>query len=543
MASLTPKSGTLGRRLAAHLLRRTTFAHNKDRIDQLAQKTADQAVDEIVVLRNPSIPEPIDPETGQGWINTGTAPRSSTGRLRLYTRIWWMHEAMLDNSIGFKMVFFLHTNFVVSSNAQAAERVFDHLELLRFYRLGNFRQLAEKIVRDEVMLRYLDNTLNNRNNPNENFAREYLELFTIGKGEQIGPDNYTNYTEEDIRQAARLLTGFKTSRNRGDNIDPDTNLPMGRLQFSQHDRDDKTFSDAFQNRTITGAQATEDMPAELTAFVDMIFEQNETARAIVRKLYRYFVSRKITTEIESDIIEPLATTFRDGNYELEPVLKQLLKSVHFYDEDDSDNSDEIIGGLIKSPLELMQGAMGYFNVQVPDPVQSPNDHYVNFYLRSVVNVYLRQSDFSVLAPAVVAGYPAYYQAPEFNRNWFNGSTIIARYSLPEMLLTGRRVLAGGNLGGGVRLDIVEYINTPGNVSNPYIASILVNELLADLLPEMPDADRVDYFLNNIFLDQLPAGDWSYEWDNYVRTSDDSEVRIPLQNLIQAIMYSPEYQLF
>ena len=542
MASLAPKNGPLGKRLAAHLLRRTTFAHNKDRIDEIAQMTAEQAVDALFVYQAPSIPEPIDPETGQGWINTGVDAISSNFRLRHYTRTWWMHEALLDNSIGSKMTFFLHTNFVVSVAIYLPSRIFDHLALLRHYSLGNFRQLAEKIILDDTMLRYLDNTLNNKWNPNENFAREYLELFTIGKGEQIGPDNYTNYTEEDIRQAARLLTGFKTA-NRGQYIDPDTGLSRGRAVLSSHDRDDKTFSEAFQGRTITGAQTTEEMFTELSEFVDMIFEQDETARAIARKLYRFFVSRNISQEIEDDIIEPLAATFRNNGYELEPIVKQLLKSVHFYDEDDSDNSDEIIGVLVKSPLELFLGAMGFFNVQVPDPVQEPEDHYVNFYLRSVINVYLTRTDFNVLSPSVVAGYPAYYQSPEYNRNWFNGSTIIGRYSLPEMLLTGRRVLAGGSLGGGVQLDIVDYISQRGNVSNAYLAHFLVRDLLGYMLPEMPDNNRVNYFLNTIFLDDLPAQDWSYEWDNYVNTGDDTEVRIPLQNLVQAIMYSPEYQLF
>ncbi|MEO1516168.1 MAG: DUF1800 family protein [Bacteroidota bacterium] len=542
MASLTPKNGTLGKRLAAHLLRRTTYAFDKAQLDAFAQKTAGQAVDDLFQYQAPSIPEPIDPETGQGWINTGIAPVSSNFRLKHYVSTWWMHETMQDNSIGSKMTFFLHTNFVVEAASYNSDRYFDYLALLRHYSLGNFRQLAEKIILDDTMLRYLDNTLNNRNNPNENFAREYFELFTIGKGEQIGPEDYTNYTEEDIRQAARLLTGFKTA-TRGQYIDPDTGLSRGRTAFSQHDRDPKTFSAAFQNRVINGAQSASEMFTELGEFVDMIFEQDETARATVRKLYRFFVSRNITAEIESDIIDPLAATFRNNGYEFEPVVKELLKSVHFYDEDDSDNADEIIGSLIKSPLELLIGTMGFFNVSTPDPVQNPQEHYIDFYLRSIINLYLKQTDFNLFRPAVVAGYPAYYQSPDFNRNWFNGSTIIGRYSLPEMLLTGRRVLAGGRLGGDVRLDIVEYVSTAGNISDPYQSDILVNELLENLLAEKPDQHRINYFLNTIFLDDLPPQDWTYEWKNYLNTGDDSEIRIPLETLAQAIMYSPEYQLF
>ena len=80
------------------------------------------------------------------------------------------------------------------------------------------------------MLDYLDNTQNNKNNPNENYAREYLELFTILKGEQIGEGNYTNYTEIDIQQAAKVFSGFKKKYDRNGSIDSDTNLPMGYAQ-------------------------------------------------------------------------------------------------------------------------------------------------------------------------------------------------------------------------------------------------------------------------------------------------------------------------
>ncbi|MEL6866185.1 MAG: DUF1800 family protein [Bacteroidota bacterium] len=541
MASLAPKSGTLSRQEAAHLLRRCSYNVSRERIDEFTGKTVYQAVTDLVKVSLPSIPEPIDPETGEHWINSGSPPTSAGFKLRHYVRSWWTHEALLDPTIGHKMMFFLHTNFVVSANAIDNREYFDYLQLLRHYAIGNYRELAEKIVVDNSMLRYLDNTLNNKDNPNENFAREYLELFTIGKGPQIGPGDYTNYTEDDVAAAARVLTGFKRAR-RGDVIDDDTGIPSGYANFNQHDTGKKTFSAAFQNKNIFGAGSAAGMFDELSEFIDMIFDQPETARALCRKLYRFFVSRYISDEVEQDFIIPLADLFIANQFSLTYILKRLLRSEHFYDADDSVAKDQVFGSLIKSPLELLHGAMSFFKIDIPDPVQNPVDHYDGFYRFSINNVFFPQAGFSIFYPAVVAGYPAYFQEPEYNRNWFNATTIIARYTLPRMLLTGRKILSGGTLA-GVQLDIVHFIEQSEHISNPLLADILVQELLDYMLVDSPDAERFNYFLNDAFLDGLPAADWTYEWEAYELTGDATEVRIPLENLVIAIMYSPEYQVF
>ncbi|MDF1866881.1 MAG: DUF1800 family protein [Saprospiraceae bacterium] len=229
--------------------------------------------------------------------------------------------------------------------------IFEHERLCHFYDLGNMKTFAYKMTLDHQMLRFLDNNLNKKGQPNENYAREFLELFTILKGEQIGGGNYTNYTEEDIAETARVLTGFTTSNFA--NKDPDTGLSTGRALFNNQDIGNKQFSDAFQNQIILGATSQADMFRELQDFVDMVFNQKETARAYVRRLYQFFIHDIITKEIESDIIQPLADQFYNNGYELKPIMEILLKSKHFYDEDDSDNSDNIIGGKIKSPLDLL----------------------------------------------------------------------------------------------------------------------------------------------------------------------------------------------
>jgi len=173
-----------------------------------------------------------------------------------------------------------------------------------------------------------------------------LELFTLGKEPQI-------YTEGDVKEAARVLTGFIYRQREAQFIDPDTGLYAGMAHFPYHDIGDKTFSAAFNDTVITGANSKEDMYRELDDFLDMIFNQLETAKHICRKLYRHFVHADINDEIENDIIIPLASTFKNNNYELAPVLERLLKSQHFYNEDDYGNNIKIIGGMIKSPLLIV----------------------------------------------------------------------------------------------------------------------------------------------------------------------------------------------
>ncbi len=140
------------------------------------------------------------------------------------------------------------------------------------------------------------------------------------------------------------------------------------------------------------------MWAELNAFVDMVFAQPETAKNLCRRLYRYFVSRNISDEIENEIIVPLSNTLIANNFEVKPVLEQLLQSEHFFDTDDSDNADEIIGGIIKSPLELTLQALTFFDVAMPDPLTQNTAHYIQFSFPGIAGSRARISQFSDFQP-------------------------------------------------------------------------------------------------------------------------------------------------
>lgn len=544
MASLTPMQGALGHRYAAHLLRRTSYRYTKAKIDEMAGQTAAEALASLLQLYPQLSDQPVYDQGGSAgtWcLPPGGLPPAVDTSLRPWLACWWVNEALNDQGIGHRMTFFLHQFNAMAMTAFLSVHYFDYLRLLRWSALGNFKKLATKLVVDNAMLKYLNNTENSKANPNENFAREFFELFTIGKGLQIGPGDYTNYTEDDIVQAAKVLTGFRVKGTRNI-MDTETDIPRGGLNFNEHDDSAKTFSDKFQGTTIAAAASEDDMWLELDALVNMTFAQPETAKNFCRRLYRFFVSRNISAEIESDIITPLADTFIAANFEIKPVLEQLFQSQHFFDADDSDNKDEIIGGIIKSPLELALQNITFFGIPVPQP-DTDLANYFQFLNQGVLSRMLGQANMPLFYPPDVAGYPAYFQSPDFHRQFFNASTIVARYKIPAMLLSGTLTIgsaAGDPL--GVQLDAAAWVKNSGVISDATDPYVLVQDMLKYLLPEEADTERFDYFYNTIFLDQLPPADWTYEWQNYLNTGDDTEVKIPLGRLFNAILYSAEYQL-
>ena len=420
------------------------------------------------------------------------------------------------NNLKDKLLFFLHTTFTISKGDVGASHYFyDHLRLLEFYSDGNLRELAKKITLDNAMLNYLDNTQNNANNPNENYAREFLELFTITKGEQIGEGDYTTYTENDVIQAARVFSGFKTMLDRSI-IDADTGIPMGRISINQHDQGDKIFSHAFDNYELQAGTDQNSIMDELHEFVDMVFDKEATAKAYVEKLYRFFVKSEWSSADETNIINPLTQLLIDNDYEIMPVVRTILSSQHFYDAGDSDPSDEILGSIIKSPLQLLSSAIRNLGFVIPNP-NDDMDNYYRFSKFFLDNTFFPMSGMILFGPSTVAGYPAVFQAPDYDRQWFSSSTILARYRMIECLITGRNALGqNGQFGSSVdTVSIIQNnISSPGNIYN------LVNDIAEILYPFGIQQDRIEYFAE-LVLDGYPSYYWEDTWNNYLADGDDT----------------------
>jgi hypothetical protein len=536
MASLTKRQGLLGKRLAAHLLRRASYNITPARITAFAVKTAEQAVDELFLF--PALTEPKGPlnyeDNTTYWLTDGPyTPPSNSSNARRSVLLWFYNEMMNDTSIRSKLTIFFSGIFVSADDADW--RIFDNFRLLQYYAKGNIKELSQKITLDSRMLRYLNNNVNNKWNPNENYAREFLELFTILKGPQVGNGDYTNYTEGDIQQAARVLTGFRDGLFT--DKDPVTGLATGYAQYGHHDVGNKQFSQTFNNKVIMGATSEADMYRELQEFVDMIFDKVQTARAFVKRMYLFFVSDNISSEVEQDIIEPLALQLWADGYEIENVLKKLLKSVHFYDEDDTDSTDEVIGGKIKSPLELYFSTITLFDADNMGGVNSDPLNYSTYSGRVIFNV------LSIMGfpqyPISVEGYPGFFKSPSFSKSWVDTSTLPLRYKMGTALLVGSTVQSiYQSL--PFKVDMVQYVKD--HFSSPEYANLLIDQILEVTIPETPDNSRKDYFRQKL-LGGLTTINWMHEWQYYIATNDDAAVRVVLEDLFETLVGSPEYQTF
>ena len=575
MASLNEHTQDLDLRLTKHLLRRACFHYSKSDLDQYVGKTADEILNLLSSAKIFTMDWPNDPVT-QGnlsscagiqdgfWLNTGiwtnTSYPCAQNRKRSIVAGWWCYNCTNQNTLVDKLTWFLFTTFTLSKDDGSGKSAhfFDYLNLLQFHADKSVKDLARKITFDNSMLYYLDNSENNKNNPNENYAREFLELFTIGKGEQVSDGDYTNYTEHDVVQAARVFSGIKFKNNR-DNYDPDTvktphypsGIPKGYIKTNVHDPGDKTFSYAFNNQTITGGNSSSSIESELDDFVDMIFNQIETAKNYVRKLYRMFVRSEWDQEVEDDIITPLAQQLQSNGYNLLEVLKTLLKSKHFFDLDDTDSTNENIGAIIKNPLQFVNELIQLLGVVIPDPntpqtpqgsgynIYNENFRYYIFWNSFLHNSFFASTGMTPFAPASVAGYPGDYQPPAYDKAWFNPNNIVARYNT---ILSFIGQDYNDNFGNGFNkikgvqttqngtqyyeriwtfFDPVNFLEN--TVTDPFDANKIVQELSEIIYCESIDSLRVSYFVKFLVHDNEPNYVWYDTWNAFKNgNSTDSE---------------------
>lgn len=593
MPSLVEHTGALDGRLTKHLLRRACFQYSKAQLEQMEGKTASEILDLLIVPKMFTWEWPYDPITTNNqygsnrldgsWLEDPDWDYSKYINRQVPKRslvaAWWWYNALKQNTVIDKLTWFLFTTFTVSKDDGSGRpaNYFDYLNLLQYYADKSVKTLARKITFDNAMLFYLDNADNEKQSPNENYAREFLELFTIGKGPQVAEGDYTNYTEHDVVQAARVFSGIKINWGR-DNPDPDTKktphhpngIPKGWISSSKHDPGDKTFSYAFDNQTITGGSYNSAIENELDVFVDMVFDKIETAKNYVRKLYRMYVRSEWGQDVEDDIITPLAQQLQSNGYNLLDVLTTLLSSKHFFDLDDGDSSNEIIGGMVKSPIQYLNEIITILDVSIPDATATPpvlgqtlnnSVEYYNFYrfwYNFCHNTYFPLSGMEFFAPATVAGYPGDYQSPAYDRAWFNSNNIIARYNTINSFI-GRNY--NDSYGNGVNQIIgVQYSNNgsawyqriyssfnildfiSNTISTPNNPEVLVRELSDLLYCESISDERLSYFKTFLVPSDEPDYYWQEAWDHYENTWDSSQVKIRLENLLSKMINAAEFQL-
>ena len=540
-AGLEPYAGVWTSDQVQHLLRRTTFGPSKAHVDALMGMSMNAAVDALLA---PQPEEPSQPLTyvapssangevaplGTTWIgsifrdtNTTTNPNgaSPTGIRRNSLKAWWVGLIVNQQlSIREKMVLFWHNHFVTEFvNVGDPRYSYRYNALLRRYALGSFKDLVREITVDGSMLVYLNGNVNTRTGPDENYARELQELFTIGKGPLAGPGDYTYYTEADVKAAAHVLTGWRRLQN----ADGTVGAVTGYFDPARHDTANKTFSPRYGNTVITGGT---NGAVELQALIDMIFAQVETSKFICRKLYRWFVYYLIDDVTEASIITPMADALRLNGFNIVAPLNLLLRSAHFYDPVN-------MGCLIKGPIDLIAGVCRQFNVA--PPAADVSKQYQGWYNLSTQGATMQQD---IGEPPNVAGWPAYYQLPEFYELWINSDTLPKRSRLTDLLM------GNGYSAGGVTL-VIDPIAFAISLSNPADPNILIEDAGRRLFA-IPLTASQKTILKNTIVQGLPDYEWTNEWNAYLADPANLNVSRPIKTKLQALfglmLRMPEYQL-
>ena len=373
---------------ARHLLVRTGFAPSQAEVDALTGQSAAAAVSGLIaqaqrrpplqsiyaapdfVAQAPPIPYRLLKSREEQQ-----AQRQQQLREGLEMKAWWLREMIASPTpLRERMTLFWHNHFATSQQkVNRSQAMWNQQQVLRANALGTFRTLLHDVAKDPAMLIYLDGANSRKEAPNENFAREVMELFTLGEATHGG-----NYSERDIREAARAFTGWSVERED--------------LRFK--------FRSAFHDdgpKTLLGRTGNFDGDAAL----DILLDQPGAARFVVNKLWREFVS----PTLDEAQVDRIAKRFRASDYSIATAITDLLLTDAFW-------LDANRGNLVKSPVDLVVGTVRQFNFSYTDALP--------FALKSA------QLGQNLLVPPNVKGLPG-------QNDWINATMLLERKRFTEQL--------------------------------------------------------------------------------------------------------------
>lgn len=505
---------------AAHLLRRTTFGPSRQMMLDAVNMGFDNTMDSLFTPGQYA-PRPLnyystaDPEVpvGSTWVNADVSPAAGLNGYRIDSINAWYILKLQSPQINIleKMVLFWHNHFVVS-DIESPGLFYNYFDTLEQNALGNFKELAKKITVNAGMLRYLNGNINTKTTLNENYGRELLELFTIGKGPLAGPGDYTTFTEQDVRALAECFTGWSYTS---------PYQIIVAFDNSKHVTTPKQMSYRFNNAVIPNQGNTEYKTA-----IDIIFQQDECSRFISRKLYRWFVDAHISPTVEQDIIEPMAQMIRNDGYDIAPALKSLLESEHFY-------SDAAYGCMIKSPLDFIMSMSQGLKFPVPPAL---NDYYTYF------NFLWKDSKLMgqiVSELPDVAGWKAYYQEPLYYRHWINSVSLQERKRYVNKYINSGFVINSLPI---AKIPVMDIINALPNPSD-------IDEMLKDLTAQLfayPLGPSQFTLLKDVLLNGLPDYEWNIEYSEYSSNPTDPQIFAAIDAkvrvLFSVLLNFPEFML-
>ena len=391
---------------AAHLYHRAGFGPTPDDIARALAQSPDDAVAELVNIQD--LPESVNPPT---WLKPESKMRPPRELMKQMSeeerkkaqmemrqehqeqmrelRGWWLDRMLRSRrQLQEKLTLFWHGHFATSmEKVRSPYCLYRQNELFRQHANGSWRTLLSELARDPAMLIYLDNAQSQKAHPNENFARELMELFTLGEG---------HYTEQDIKESARAFTGWALQRDEFEFI----------TRYPSHDDGEKTFFGQ------TGHWDGNDI-------IEIILQQPEAPRFIVRKLWRFFAAENP----DPKLVDALAEILKSNNFEFRPVLHALLLSEEFY-------ASDVMGSQVKSPVQWLVGTARMAGANLPPPAGS--------------NAILRALGQELFAPPNVKGWDGGFA-------WISTTRLINRYNFAGALVKGaaRNEIKrwGGRLGG------------------------------------------------------------------------------------------------
>lgn len=518
--------GSWGRPEVIHLLRRTLYGPSLGEVKEFEKLTLSQAVDKLLDTSNYTFNPPLNNygkstvdlqvTYGKTWVNAPFDGNLEGVRKNSVKSWFWSLALNNKQSIMQKMMVFWHNHLPIQMLDLPSANCYYYVKVLNDYALGNFKKLTKQMTLDPAMLFYLNGHLNTKDAPDENYSRELQELFTLGKGPE------SKFTEDDVKAAARVLTGFTINY---------TTTPFSTMFVSKnHDTGDKQFSSFYSNTVVKGRTGLTAGLDELDDLLDMIFSVNEVSKFICRRLYKFFIYYKIDSDAETNVIEPLAKIFRDNNYDIKPVLKALLESEHFYD-----NWNRAC--MIKDPYSHVAGFMRQWELELPDAT----DHQKLYKAYGFGAAYNAITQMNLGDPPSVSGWEAWYQVPLFHRSWITSDSLPKRNEYQDYLLWIGHKVEGFN----IKVDVWKITK---QFSRPNYPDDLITDAVEFLLPMSLDSTQLASLKAILLPGGIPDYNWTDEYNAAVDTSYPNHASalststLKLQSLFKAIMNLSEYQL-
>ncbi len=455
-----------------HLYRRIGYGIKPQDINsalgQSPTTLIDQLIDDTIGL--PAAPEPVWAYWTQNEYDDFFAEIND--QYLEWMRVWLTD--MLENGMRGKLTLFWHNHFVTKSETYLCPSyMYQYYKVLETYSMGNFKDFVKEMGKTPAMLFFLNGYENTKINPNENYARELYELFTLGV------DN--GYTQEDIEETARALTGYNGLF-----------VFCGEILF---------VNDLFDDgeKTIfgqTGNWNYDDVH-------DILFTEraDEIAHFVCTKLYKNFIS----PEVDEDIVNGLASTFKNNNFELAPVYRQLFKSEHFFDESN-------ISNIIKSPIDMLLTFSNEGNLTYNDNILNEIAFYSSFLGQELTN------------PIDVAGWQG-------NRSWISSSTLVGRWQVMALY----SFFQFQNYADDLQALAIELSGGDPTVTDPYfVTQSIVDHFIPNGLHTAEAYERATIaFKGDIPENYFTLNLWNLGWDT---------VPIQMFLLFDFIVRHPEFQL-